>query len=100
MPGHPDGPRRMGIRWAGDVEWPDPGVPSAVVAQFAGHKVAALPFVPPETVATDHGGRHENHEAVEAERRPGCTLVFGAVVVVCGCGRRVRPDSAGVSSSL
>ncbi len=38
-----------------DVEWPYPGVPAAVVAKFAGHKVAGLPFFAPETVTTDHG---------------------------------------------
>jgi hypothetical protein len=46
-------PMRPG--WDGDMEWPYPGVPASVVAEFAGHKVAALPFFAPETVTTDHG---------------------------------------------
>ncbi|MFE9354904.1 hypothetical protein ACFYPB_11940 [Streptomyces olivaceoviridis] len=57
------------------MEWPYPGVPSTVVAQFAGHKVTALPFLPPETLTTDHGGPYKNHELVEAERTLGCTVL-------------------------
>jgi hypothetical protein len=37
------------------MEWPYPGLPAALVAEFAGHKVAGLPFFAPETVTTDHG---------------------------------------------
>ncbi|MFJ4806656.1 transposase [Streptomyces murinus] len=66
-------PMREG--WGKDMEWPYPGVPAAVVAQFAGHQVAALPFFPPETVTTDHGGPYKNHELVEAERTLGCTIL-------------------------
>ncbi|MGX1676014.1 transposase [Streptomyces sp. NPDC055400] len=66
-------PMREG--WGEEMEWPYPGVPAAVVAQFAGHKVAALPFFPPETVTTDHGGPYKNHEVVEAERTLGCTIL-------------------------
>jgi hypothetical protein len=32
-----------------------PGVPTAVVAEFARHKAAGLPFFASETVTTDHG---------------------------------------------
>jgi hypothetical protein len=32
------------------------GVPATVVAEFAGHKVAGLPFFAPETVATESWG--------------------------------------------
>jgi len=41
--------------WGQDMEWPYPGIPASLVASFAGHKVAALPFFAPETVTTDHG---------------------------------------------
>lgn len=41
--------------WGEDMEWPYPGVPAELVAEFAGHKVAGLPFFAPETVTTDHG---------------------------------------------
>jgi hypothetical protein len=51
-------PMREG--WGEEMEWPYPGTPAAVVAQFAGHKVAVLPFFAPETVTTDHGGRLSN----------------------------------------
>jgi hypothetical protein len=37
------------------MEWPYPGVPAELVAEFAGHKVGGLPFFAPETVTTDHG---------------------------------------------
>jgi len=30
--------------WGEDMEWPYPGIPAAVVAEFAGHRVAGLPF--------------------------------------------------------
>lgn len=46
-------PMRPG--WGEDMEWPYPGLPANVVADFAGHQVAGLPFFPPETVTTDHG---------------------------------------------
>jgi hypothetical protein len=41
--------------WGEEMVWPYPGVPASVVAGFAGHPVAALPFFTPETVTTDHG---------------------------------------------
>ena len=47
--------------WGEELEWPYPGVPAAVVAQFAGDKVAGLPFFAPETVTTDHGSVYKNH---------------------------------------
>jgi hypothetical protein len=52
-------PMREG--WGEDMEWPYPGVPAAVVAGFAGHKVAGLPFFAPETVTTDHGSVYNHH---------------------------------------
>jgi hypothetical protein len=45
------------------MEWPYPGVPASVVADFAGHRVAELPFFAPETVTTDHGGPYKSHYA-------------------------------------
>lgn len=66
-------PMREG--WGGDMEWPYPGVPASVVAEFAGHKVAALPFFAPETVTTDHGAAYKNHDVVEAERTLGCNIL-------------------------
>ncbi|MPY59839.1 transposase [Streptomyces spongiae] len=66
-------PMREG--WGEDMEWPYPGVPATVVAQFAGHRVAALPFFAPETVTTDHGSPYKNHHVVEAERTLGCNML-------------------------
>jgi hypothetical protein len=74
--------------WGEDMEWPYPGVPAAVVAEFAGHRVAGLPFFTPETITTDHGSVYKNHHLVEVQR------VIGANVLParsrrgwCGCGR-------------
>ncbi|WP_262705062.1 MULTISPECIES: hypothetical protein [Streptomyces] len=66
-------PMREG--WGEEMEWPYPGVPAKLVAQFAGHKVAALPFFSPETVTTDHGGPYKNHHVVEAEQTLGCNIL-------------------------
>ncbi|MFE2543618.1 transposase [Actinacidiphila glaucinigra] len=71
-------PMREG--WGVDMEWPYPGVPATLVAQFAGHKVAALPFFAPETVTTDHGGPYKNHHLVEAERTLGCSILPARVL--------------------
>jgi hypothetical protein len=48
-------PLPMRDGWGEEMEWPYPGVPAAVVAEFAGHKVAGLPFFAPETITIDHG---------------------------------------------
>ncbi|MGK5543312.1 transposase [Streptomyces sp. URMC 127] len=61
--------------WGAEMEWPYPGIPATVVAQFAGHRVAALPFFAPETVTTDHGSAYRNHHVVEAERMLGCNIL-------------------------
>ncbi|MFE7369537.1 transposase [Streptomyces anulatus] len=66
-------PMREG--WGEEMEWPYPGVPATVVAEFAGHKVAALPFFAPETVTTDHGSPYKNHHIVEVERELGCNIL-------------------------
>ncbi|WP_331742109.1 hypothetical protein [Streptomyces sp. NBC_00876] len=51
-----------------------PGLPSALVAEFAGYPVAGLPFFSPETVTTDHGSVYRNHHLVEVERKLGCNV--------------------------
>jgi hypothetical protein len=71
-------PMREG--WGEEMQWPYPGVPAEVVAEFAGHKVAALPFFAPETVTTDHGGPYRNHHVVQAEGEIGCTVLPARVL--------------------
>jgi hypothetical protein len=71
-------PMREG--WGEDMEWPYPGVPAAVVAEFAGHKVAGLPFFAPETVTTDHGSVYKNHHLVEVERVIGANILPARVL--------------------
>jgi hypothetical protein len=46
-------PMREG--WGPDMEWPYPGIPADIVADFAGHRVAGLPFFAPETVTPTTG---------------------------------------------
>jgi hypothetical protein len=48
-------PLPMREDWGEEMAWPYPGLPGTVVAEFAGHPVAGLPFFAPETVTTDHG---------------------------------------------
>ena len=53
-------PLPMRDGWGPEMEWPYPGVPAGLVADFAGHRVAGLPFLAPETVTTwgrRRGGR-------------------------------------------
>lgn len=66
--------------WGEDMEWPYPGVPAALVAGFAGHKVAALPFFAPETVTTDHGSVYKNHHLVEVQRVIGANILPARVL--------------------
>lgn len=66
-------PMREG--WGPEMEWPYPGVPAEIVASFAGHRVAALPFFAPETVTTDHGAVYKNHALVDAQRVLGCNIL-------------------------
>ncbi len=61
--------------WGDEMEWPYPGVPATLVAEFAGHRVAALPFFTPETVTTDHGAVYRNHHLVEVQRVIGCNIL-------------------------
>ena len=73
-------PLPMRPDWGEDLEWPYPGIPAAVVAEFAGHKVAGLPFFTPETVTTDHGSVYRNHHLVEAQRVIGCNILPARVL--------------------
>ncbi|MFJ9692298.1 hypothetical protein [Kitasatospora sp. NPDC101183] len=64
----------------GEMEWPYPGLPAAVVAEFVGHRVAALPFFAPETVTTDHGSVYRNHHLVEVQEVIGCRVLPARVL--------------------
>jgi hypothetical protein len=66
--------------WGEDMVWPYPGVPAAVVAEFAGYPVAALPFFTPETVTTDHGAVYKNHHLVEVQRVIGANVLPARVL--------------------
>jgi len=66
--------------WGEDMEWPYPGVPASLIAGFAGHKVAALPFFAPETVTTDHGSVYKNHHLVEVEKVIGANILPARVL--------------------
>ena len=65
--------------WGQDMEWPYPGIPASLVASFAGHKVAALPFFAPETVTTDHGSVY-NHHLIEVQRVIGANVLPSRVL--------------------
>jgi hypothetical protein len=73
-------PLPMRADWGEELEWPYPGIPAAVVAEFAGHKVAGLPFFTPETVTTDHGSVYRNHHLVEVQRVIGCNILPARVL--------------------
>jgi len=66
--------------WGEDMEWPYPGLPASVVAEFAGHRVAGLPFFAPETVTTDHGSVYRNHHLVEVQRVIGANILPARVL--------------------
>ncbi len=66
--------------WGEEMEWPYPGIPAAVVAQFAGHRVAGLPFFTPETVTTDHGSVYKNHHLVDVQRVIGANVLPARVL--------------------
>ncbi|MEY9875871.1 hypothetical protein ABH931_005378 [Streptacidiphilus sp. MAP12-33] len=66
-------PMRPG--WGPEMEWPYPGVPASLVAQFAGHPVAGRPFFAPETVTSDHGSVYKNHHMVQVARSLGVDLL-------------------------
>ncbi|WP_327740581.1 transposase (plasmid) [Streptomyces nojiriensis] len=73
-------PLPMRADWGEELEWPYPGLPAAVVAEFAGHPVAGLPFFAPETVTTDHGSVYRNHHLVEVQRVLGCNVLPARVL--------------------
>ena len=73
-------PLPMRSDWGEELQWPYPGLPAGVVAEFAGHKVAGLPFFTPETVTTDHGSVYRNHHLVEVERVLGCNILPARVL--------------------
>ncbi len=73
-------PLPMREDWGEDMQWPYPGVPAAVIAEFAGHRVAALPFFAPETVTTDHGAVYKNHHLVEVQRILGVNILPARVL--------------------
>jgi transposase InsO family protein len=66
--------------WGEEMEWPYPGVPASLVAEFAGHKAAALPFFAPETVTTDHGSVYKNHHLVQVQRVLGANILPARVL--------------------
>jgi hypothetical protein len=68
-------PLPMRPDWGDEMEWPYPGVPAALVAEFAGHRVAGLPFFAPETVTSDHGSVYKSHHVVQVARRLGTDLL-------------------------
>jgi hypothetical protein len=73
-------PLPMRADWGPDMEWPYPGLPAAVVAEFAGYEVAGLPFFAPETVTTDHGSVYRNHQLVEVQRVLGANILPARVL--------------------
>ena len=68
-------PLPMRDGWGPEMEWPYPGVPASIVASFAGHRVAALPFFTPETLTTDHGSVYKSHALIDAQRVLGCNIL-------------------------
>ncbi|MFF2778974.1 transposase [Streptomyces sp. NPDC058052] len=73
-------PLPMRADWGEEMEWPYPGLPAAVVAEFAGYEEAGLPFFAPETVTTDHGSVYRNHHLVEVQRVLGCNILPSRVL--------------------
>ncbi|WUQ89046.1 transposase [Kitasatospora purpeofusca] len=67
-------PLPMRPDWGKEMEWAYPGVPATLVADFAGHQVAGLPFFAPETVTTDHGSVYKNHHLIEVQRVIGANI--------------------------
>lgn len=71
-------PMRPG--WGEDMRWLYPGVPAALVAEFAGYPVAGRPFFAPETVTTDHGSVYKNHHLVQVARTLGVVVLPARVM--------------------
>ena len=85
-------PLPMRDGWGPEMEWPYPGVPAGIVAEFAGHRVAGLPFFAPETVTTDHGGPYKSHWPSPQRGRWAATSCPRGC-----CGPRTRPLASGHS---
>jgi len=85
-------PLPMRDGWGPEMEWPYPGVPAGIVADFAGHRVAGLPFFAPETVTTDHGGPYKSHLVVSAQKALGGNILPARVL-----RPRTRPLASGHS---
>ncbi|MCX4745192.1 transposase [Kitasatospora sp. NBC_01287] len=66
-------PMRPG--WTPEMAWHYPGVPAALVTEFAGHPVAGRPFFAPETVTSDHGSVYKNHHLVQVARTLGVVVL-------------------------
>lgn len=73
-------PLPMRPDWGEDMAWPYPGLPAAVVAEFAGYPVAGLPFFAPETITTDHGSVYRNHHLVDVQRVLGANILPARVL--------------------
>jgi hypothetical protein len=73
-------PLPMRDGWGPELEWPYPGVPAGIVAEFAGYPVAGLPFFAPETVTTDHGGPYKSHQIIAAQKALGCSILPARVL--------------------
>jgi hypothetical protein len=68
-------PLPMRNDWGEDMAWPYPGIPESVIAEFAGHSVAGLPFFAPEAVTIDHGSPFKNHDLIAAMRVLGTSVL-------------------------
>ena len=73
-------PMRMRPGWGSEMGWAYPGTPAAVVDELAGFRVAARPFVAPETITVDHGSVYKNHHLVEAQRVLGVNILPARVL--------------------
>jgi hypothetical protein len=73
-------PLPMREEWGEDMEWPYPGLPAAMVSEFAGYEVAGLPFFTPETVTSDHGAVYRNHHLVDVQEAMGCRILPARVL--------------------
>ncbi|MGW6917350.1 transposase [Kitasatospora sp. NPDC054939] len=68
-------PLPMRPDWTPDMAWHYPGVPAALVTEFAGHPVAGRPFFAPETLTSDHGSVYKNHHLVQVARTLGVVVL-------------------------
>jgi hypothetical protein len=73
-------PMRMRPGWGPEMAWAYPGTPAAVVDDLAGYRVAARPFITPETITVDHGSVYKSHHVVEAQRVLGVNVLPARVL--------------------